>query len=79
MSGGERPRLELELEIALLRRALLSSTAATNVAFEALLEVSKAATSDQQSELLEVVGRGMEELNEALAYIKEAQDVRHGS
>lgn len=71
--------VERDLEFALLRHALLSAVAATNAAFEAVVALSNENTDDRREQLQQAIGRGTEHLDEALAYIKEAQDVCLGS
>lgn len=79
MSDEGHANLTRDLELALLRKALLSAVAATNAAFEAVIASSDAAHPGVNEALDRAVGRGTEHLGEALAYIQEAQDVRHRS
>lgn len=79
MSGGVGPGDDRDLENALLRRALLSAVAATNAAFEAIVALTGENYEERREQLQQALVRGTENLDEALAYIKEAQDVRHHS
>ncbi len=79
MSQGAGADPTRDLEFVLLRKALLSAVAATNAALEAVIALSDADKSGSREPLEQALGRGTENLDEALAYIKEAQDVRHRS
>ena len=75
MSQNDGEGREQDLEAALLRRAILSSAAATHSAFEALVVLSAKEVADPSTPLQQAIERGMQELSLALKYVEEAQNV----
>lgn len=74
---ADEPRSQMEN--ALLTQALLSVLAATNTAFDALLSVARAASPEGREGLEQKIELGVEHLNAAIAFIKEARHVGHDS